>query len=71
MNFLAKILNRKPVHKELTVESAVTIFKNNKEKFEEFEEFYKNNILTEIADFLKRLKQISLSSNSKYYEKWV
>lgn len=27
--------------------------------------------LVEIADFLKRLKQISLSSNSNYYEKWV
>lgn len=31
----------------------------------------KFNSLEEIADFLKRLKQISLSSNSKYYEKWV
>lgn len=31
----------------------------------------KFNSLLEIADFLKRLKQISLSSNSKYYEKWV
>ena len=31
----------------------------------------KFNSLLEITDFLKRLKQISLSSNSKYYEKWV
>lgn len=31
----------------------------------------KFNSLEEITDFLKRLKQISLSSNSKYYEKWV
>lgn len=50
MNFLAKILNRKPVHKELTVESAVTIFKNDKEKFDKFEEFYKKNVLSEIPD---------------------
>lgn len=27
--------------------------------------------LLEIADFLKRLKQISLSSNSEYFEKWM
>ena len=27
--------------------------------------------LLEIADFLKRLKQISLSSNSEYSEKWM
>lgn len=31
----------------------------------------KFNSLLEITDFLKRLKQISLSSNSKYYEKWI
>lgn len=31
----------------------------------------KFNSLLEITDFLKRLKQISLSSNSKYYEKWM
>ena len=31
----------------------------------------KFNSLEEIADFLKRLKQISLSSNSEYFEKWV
>lgn len=31
----------------------------------------KFNSLLEIADFLKRLKQVSLSSNSKYYEKWM
>lgn len=27
--------------------------------------------LLEITDFLKRLKQISLSSNSEYFEKWM
>lgn len=27
--------------------------------------------LLEIADFLNRLKQISLSSNSEYFEKWI
>lgn len=31
----------------------------------------KFNSLLEIADFLKRLKQVSLSSNSEYYEKWI
>lgn len=31
----------------------------------------KFNSLEEISNFLKRLKQISLSSNSKYYEKWL
>lgn len=51
MNFLANILNGiNKNKKEMTVEKAVSIFKNNKEKFEEFEEFYKNNILTEIPE---------------------
>ena len=51
MNFLANILNGLNKKSDnLTVEKAVSIFKNNKEKFEEFEEFYKNNILTEIPD---------------------
>lgn len=31
----------------------------------------KFNSLLEIADFLKRLKQVSLSSNSEYFEKWM
>lgn len=31
----------------------------------------KFNSLLEIADFLKRLKQVSLSSNSEYSEKWM
>ena len=52
MNFLANILNGIGINKkdknELTVEKAVKIFKNSKEKFEEFEEFYKKNVLTEI-----------------------
>ena len=42
MNFLANILNG--INKkgnELTVEKAVSIFKNSSEKFEEFEDFYK------------------------------
>lgn len=51
MNFLANILNGiNKNKKEMTVEKAVSIFKNNKEKFEEFEEFYKNNILSEIPE---------------------
>lgn len=51
MNFLSNILNGlNKKGNELTVEKAVSIFKNNKEKFEEFEEFYKNNILTEIPE---------------------
>ena len=51
MNFLANILNGiNKNKKEMTVEKAVSIFKNNKEKFEKFEEFYKNNILTEIPE---------------------
>lgn len=31
----------------------------------------KFNSLLEIADFLKRLKQVSLSSSSEYFEKWM
>lgn len=31
----------------------------------------KFNSLEEIADFLKHLKQISIASNSKYFEKWI
>ena len=52
MNFLANILNgiNKENKKEMTVEKAVSIFKNSSEKFEEFEEFYKKNILTEIPE---------------------
>lgn len=52
MNFLANILNgiNKENKKEMTVETAVSIFKNSSEKFEEFEEFYKKNILTEIPE---------------------
>ena len=51
MNFLANILNGiNKNKKEMTVERAVSIFKNSSEKFEEFEEFYKNNILTEIPE---------------------
>ena len=50
MNFLTNILNgiNKKDKNEMTVEKAVKIFKNSKEKFKEFEEFYKKNILTEI-----------------------
>lgn len=51
MNFLANILNGlNKKRNELTVEKAVSIFKNNKEKFEEFEDFYKKNILSEIPE---------------------
>ena len=50
MNFLTNILNgiNKKDKNEMTVEKAVKIFKNSKEKFEEFEGFYKKNVLTEI-----------------------
>ena len=52
MNFLSNILNgiNKENKKEMTVEKAVSIFKNSSEKFEEFEDFYKNNILMEIPE---------------------
>ena len=54
MIFLANILNGIGINKkdknELTVEKAVKIFKNSKEKFEEFEEFYKKNVLIEIPE---------------------
>lgn len=54
MNFLANILNGIGINKkdknELTVEKAVKIFKNSKEKFEEFEKFYRKNVLTEIPE---------------------
>lgn len=52
MNFLTSILNgiNKKDKNGMTVEKAVKIFKNSKEKFEEFEEFYKKNVLTEIAE---------------------
>ena len=54
MNYLANILNGIGINKkdknELTVEKAVKIFKNSKEKFEGFEEFYKKNVLTEIPE---------------------
>ena len=52
MNFLTNILkgiNKKDKNR-MTVEKAVKIFKNSKEKFEEFEEFYKKNVLTEIPE---------------------
>ena len=44
---LFKALN-KP--KEMTVEKAVSIFKNSNEKFEEFEKFYNENVLDAISD---------------------
>ena len=52
MNFLTSILNgiNKKDKNGMTVEKAVKIFKNSKEKFEEFEEFYKKNVLTEIPE---------------------
>lgn len=40
-------------------------------EFETADRSLKFNSMEEIADFLKRLKQISLSSNSEYFEKWV
>lgn len=51
MNFLSKLMNGlNKKDKEMTVERAVKIFKNNKEKYEEFEKFYKDNVLNEISD---------------------
>lgn len=40
-------------------------------EFETADRSLKFTSLEEIADFLKRLKQISLSSNSEYFERWI
>lgn len=40
-------------------------------EFETADRSLKFNSMEEIADFLKRLKQISIASNSKYFEKWI
>lgn len=51
MNILAKLMNGlNKKDKEMTVEKAIKIFKNNKEKYAEFEKFYQDNVLNEISD---------------------
>ena len=60
MNFLANILNgiNKKDKNEMTVEKAVQIFKNNKEKFEEFEEFYKKKGIYKEVDGTKPMNKV-------------
>ena len=59
---LFKALN-KP--KEMTVEKAVSIFKNSKEKFEEFEKFYNENVLDVISDNYFEINSRQATDNLK------
>ena len=51
-NFLDYLpLNKKiSKNKDNTLGKIVELFKNNEQQFNKFEDFYKNNVLTEISD---------------------
>ena len=49
--FLDNVFNNNTLKsKDISLENIVKLFKNNKQNFDKFEKFYKNNILTEISD---------------------
>lgn len=50
MNLIKSMLGNLKKEKAMTVEKAVSIFKNSKEHFDKFEKFYKDNVLTEIPE---------------------
>ena len=50
MNLIKNMLGNLKKEKTMTVEKAVSIFKNSKEQFDKFEKFYKDNVLTEIPE---------------------
>ena len=49
-NFLSNILNKINKKKTLTLEQAVKVFKTDEKSFKEFENFYNENILSEIPE---------------------
>ena len=64
MNLIKSILGNLKKEKTMTVEKAVSIFKNSEEQFDKFEKFYKENVLTEIPDNYFEV-------NSRQASKWT
>ena len=64
MNLIKSMLGNLKKEKTMTVEKAVSIFKNSEEQFDKFEKFYKENVLTEIPDNYFEV-------NSRQASKWT
>lgn len=50
-------------NKDNNLENIINLFKNNKQQFNKFEEFYRNNILTEISDNYFEINSRQASEN--------
>ena len=64
MNLIKSMLGNLKKEKTMSVEKAVSIFKNSEEQFDKFEKFYKENVLTEIPDNYFEV-------NSRQASKWT